>query len=1227
MVQKNQIVKTRALILALMLSVPLSAQKWERLEQEFSKHIEQQEFQKAGELAVKQVNFSVEELDSTDTRYMMSYYNLALATHGLEAWEEAKSYLGVAYNLLVPFYSSHGAELARVCELYGRIETQLGLHESAENFLFYARDVHAAVYGKESYNYIRTLYYIADLEMAKADWEQMVTVLVEALEIHEQHFQKNQDFARYANFLGLIYLNSGGNPEAIETFKWALEAFDEPGIEKNFTYAHASNNLGLAFYYQGDFEQAAFHFERADSMYIVLLEGYSENYMMLLSNMASLYYSWKKPDLAREAFRQMEDYLKKYPGPTDLHYIQAVENAANYHAEVGELKTAEQYFRKAIELRRNTEPVDHRELAGGILLLASLYAEGERPELAAETSLEAYQILSGVCASGDPDLITALYFLGYYYQQSDQPNRALFYYEKAREEIGLNDESVPHEAAMVYNNMGVLYLGQMRLAEAIPCLERARELNPGDPSVLYNLGYAFFDMEDPEAAREMFAEAKVIYATMYGTNHPEYAQAIVMGVVSRARFEDFGDEVLDEIREAERIFLNSKVDTTGDQFIECIDAYRLYYFERKAYQKALEYGERSLALTKKRYGKNSEAYAIKMLGQADGYSRLGDLESLARLFNEATRIASALENEERENLLYSIESFRNSNYYYLEEYDVARRSMEWVIERDKARFLENQGIMTLQELSLYSQNLTSLVDYNNYLMIFPDDPEVISNAMNNRLFVKSILMDAQRRQKRALAQSSDTILLSLNTKYSSMKQQLSNMRSQFGVNKQVLDSLQSGLQVIEKEISRRLAGEMELSDRSFRWQDVRDALGEDEAAVEVIRFYHTTAPPRITFHPWYFAFVITREMDASPLCIRLYDALEIIPDYELYRGAVESGSGGRMDPGIYDRLWSAIDSAVAGKKRLYFSPDGIFHELNVEALTDREGNFLIDKYEIRNVYTLADLLEEKREYGDNRMALLAGDPTFRMSLASVPDPVSPESTRTVSEFQTRMFPGTQLSALPGTRTEVDSIGAMLVANGWECTTLTGTSATEDLVASVRNPRILHLATHGFFAQEKVEMGDTVTKTFSRSYDYHDAGNQSKSCLFFAGAQNTLFYAYDYGVGKRDGILTAWEISEMELDSTELVVLSACETGLGDVLNSEGVTGLRRAFHLAGAERIMLSLWEVDDQATQIIMREFYSNWLSGMDMDQSLANAKRYMINETEFSHPRYWAAFILSGI
>ena len=285
-----------------------------------------------------------------------------------------------------------------------------------------------------------------------------------------------------------------------------------------------------------------------------------------------------------------------------------------------------------------------------------------------------------------------------------------------------------------------------------------------------------------------------------------------------------------------------------------------------------------------------------------------------------------------------------------------------------------------------------------------------------------------------------------------------------------------------------------------------------------------------------------------------------------------------------------------------------------------------DRYKIRYVNSLKEILNPARDYGMNHDALLAGDPRFRMSLAAVPDPVGEEHTRSTGTFQARMLPGTRLTDLPGTRTEVDSIGAMLESRGWECRVLTGNGASEEAVTSASNPRVLHLATHGFFAPSEERTVDTLSMD-TRGYYNINWESYARSCLFLAGAQNTLYYAYDYQEGSSDGILTSWEIMEMALDSTELVVLSACESGLGDIYDSEGVYGLRRAFHLAGAGRVLISLWEVDDQATQLLMREFYTKWLGGMAMDEALVAAKQYLRTETPYSHPRYWAAFILSGI
>lgn len=1219
-------VRTWFISVLLLLAVPLIGQKWERFTRSFNKHYSEFAYSEALDVALKALDMAEQRMDSSDVRFMLARYNVALAYYGLEDLVQAREHIAAAFGLMVPYFT-YDPNHAEVCELYGRIETGLGYHKLAETYLSRARDIKEYLYGKESHAYVRSLYYQSELEMARAQWDRMAEVLEEALGTQEQHLLVDQEYARYANYLGLIYMNNGYNDHAADNFKRAISAYDLTGIKKDFPFGHASNNLALLLYYDGDFEGAAWHFTRADSIYQILLEGYSENYMMLINNMASLFYSWEKPEQALEAFLKLEVYLEKYPDHRDLNYIQAVENTANYYAETGDVRKSENYYKRAIELRNSAFPTDVNELAGSMLLLASLYAEESRPDLATTTALEAYRLLRNVLAPGDPDLIWILSFLGQNFYNAEQYNTSLYYFQEAREHIELSEDSLSQEAPAVYNNLGALYFMQNMLREAIPCMEKAHELEPEDPVTLINLGLFYFELGNTPVARDLFKEAKEIYRKEYGSGHPEYARALIQVVTSKADLGDFSDEMLEEIREVEQICQDQGIDSTARLFIDCMRAYRVYYFGIRDYVRARSYGEQITGLVGKGSGRESGFYVQTLLEQAGIYAALGEEDRLNGLYDEALSLAPLVEDEDPENLIHLIESSRFSNYYHLQEYERSREIMERVIEKDKSRFLGLEGLLSPRERAGMSAGLVNLVEYNNFLMRFPGDPEVISNALNNRLFVKSILMDSELRQREALASTSDTLLIGMNSKYAAEKRLLANLRSQFGVEEAVLDSIETGILQTEREISRRLGEEMAMGDREIRWQDIRDALGEEEAAVEVVMFYYRTAPPGVTLHPWYLAFIITKDMEESPLCLTLFDAVEVVPEYESYRGSVESLSGGQLEASLYERLWSKIDSVVNGKRTILFSPDGLYHQINVEALPDHEGTWVIDKYEIRHLHSLAEILEEERDYSENRTAMLAGDPMFRMSLAQVPDPVPQEQSRTVSEFQSRMFPGTRLSPLPGTRTEVDSIGAMLESMGWECSSLTGNEASEDAVVRVRNPRVLHLATHGFFAENREQATDTIAEGDFRNFEFQDSESDARSCLFFAGAQNTLFYAYDYQPGSGDGILTAWEISEMELDSTELVVLSACETGLGDVLNSEGVTGLRRAFHLAGARRILLSLWEVDDQATQLLMRRFYANWLSGMELDQALSEAKRFLMRETEFSHPRYWAAFILSGI
>ncbi len=166
------------------------------------------------------------------------------------------------------------------------------------------------------------------------------------------------------------------------------------------------------------------------------------------------------------------------------------------------------------------------------------------------------------------------------------------------------------------------------------------------------------------------------------------------------------------------------------------------------------------------------------------------------------------------------------------------------------------------------------------------------------------------------------------------------------------------------------------------------------------------------------------------------------------------------------------------------------------------------------------------------------------------------------------------------------------------------------------PNVLHIATHGFF------QGDVEGEIKYNTNPLYRSG------ILLSGAAETLESKPDLRgnvqTGKEDGILTAFEALNLNIDNTDLVVLSACETGLGEIRNGEGVFGLQRAFKLAGARTILMSLWKVNDQTTQELMVSFYENWLGGMSKRAAFDKAQTQL--KTNYPHPYYWGAFVLIG-
>jgi CHAT domain-containing protein len=311
--------------------------------------------------------------------------------------------------------------------------------------------------------------------------------------------------------------------------------------------------------------------------------------------------------------------------------------------------------------------------------------------------------------------------------------------------------------------------------------------------------------------------------------------------------------------------------------------------------------------------------------------------------------------------------------------------------------------------------------------------------------------------------------------------------------------------------------------------------------------------------------------------------------YSYYRNVIKQQMA---DDYSYEQYWSAIDRETADLNDLYVSLDGIYNQLSIPTLHD--GNsFILDKKSITLLSSSRDLLDETASSSYKGDYMLIGDPDFG-------------SDKTVAP-------------LPGTRKEIENLGALLKSRGLKYVLVSGDEASESRLKTHEKVNTLHVATHGYFLEDPAPQG----KIFGINADHASDNPLLRSGLMFSNAALTLEGGVINSLNNYDnGLLTAYEAMNLTLDGLETVVLSACETGLGDVKAGEGVYGLQRAFLVAGAKTLLMSLWTVNDEATQELMTSFYQNWTSGMSEEKALREAQIKL--KAKFKHPYYWGAFVM---
>ncbi len=472
-------------------------------------------------------------------------------------------------------------------------------------------------------------------------------------------------------------------------------------------------------------------------------------------------------------------------------------------------------------------------------------------------------------------------------------------------------------------------------------------------------------------------------------------------------------------------------------------------------------------------------------------------------------------------------------------------------------------------------------------------PSAKKKAYETYLATKALLLSESAQLRAKLASSPDTTLQRVFKAWQDQKEYVVRLYSyspndlkELNIN---LAEEENRLNELEKQLT-QYVGDIRMQRPT--WQALRKALPKGVAAVDWIRL----RLPQMRDSVLYVAVVTTPELK-DPLYVTLPNG-RALEGYYFFRYS-QSILNFERDTTSYTAYWKPVlEKLPPTTERLYVCSDGVYYQINPSTIPLPQGGYLADKYQVIHYTRLASLTKPPKpfRYFEGKKAFLIADPDYAPNVASDSLYVPP---------------------LPGTAEEIRAIRDILQSEAILPYVHTRGEASEPLLYEANSPYILHIATHGIFLPYDERLGELIGVQNASAL----ANPLFRSALLLASAGRTLLYgSTDVS---QDGILNAYELLALRLQNTQLVALSACETGLGEVQNGEGVYGLQRAFLLAGARNLILSLWKVDDEATRDFMICFYTEWLrKKLPLEEAFWNTQTAM--RSARNAPYFWGAFIL---
>lgn len=1082
---------------------------------------------------------------------------------------------------------------------------------------------------------------LADLYRLQGRYDQAFPLYQKSLATREQKLGNNHpDVAKTINGEAELYKLQGKYEQAEPLYQRSLGILEQQLGPRHPDVARTLNNLAALYKAQGQCAKAEPLYQRSLSILESVLGPAHPEVATSLNNLAFLLQSIGKYEQAESLYQRSLSASEKSLGADHPAVATSLNNMAALYQLQGQYTAAEPLYQRSLEIRERAFGVENPEVAASLNNLAELHKVQGHYAKAEPLYQKSIAIRERILGSNHPDVAKSLNNLATFYQIQGLYTKAEPLYRRSLTILEQSLSSDHPEVAKTLNNYAALYKNQGQYAKAEPLYQRSlairtKTLGANHPAVatsLLNLAFLYQAQGQFAKAEPLFQRSLEIQESTVGAKHHDFANSLE-SLASLYQMQG-------QYQKAEPLYQRSLAiyeavfGPNHLQVATSLNNIAFFYQSQRQYDKAEPLYLRSLAIREKALDPSNPDLAQSLNNLAGLYQAEGKLTQAESLFKQSLGIYEKSLGKNDPNVARSLNNLTllyHSNGKINQAVEAFSRGLEIEetnlspnlilgTEQDKRDYLGTFLRTTNYSISLHLQSARQSVDAANL-------------AFTTILRRKGRVLDILGQKNQIIRQQLNSSLHQEFDELVALRTELAQLVFEQSINngqrQEKYLALDQRVQALEVNLSRKSIA-FQHATQPISLNMVKSAIPAKAALIEFVQYQPYNPSPNSQEKwgkPRYAAYVMQNQGDVKWADLGSVDEMQ--PLISTFLKTIKDQRKDTNQVKVAARELDAILMQPVRElfrqqpEQLLIAPDSQLNLIPFAALVDQDNQYLLERYHISYLTSGRDLLAVNDNSVKSAPPLIVANPSFDLPQLNQQKTITAINRGRSGHSEELAL--LTFSPLPATAQEASEILPLLPHSR----AFMGSEATETVIKQNPNPSILHLATHGFFLRND---GKATSMDESRPRLFNVENPLLRSGLVFAGFNHRRS-------GVDDGVLTALEVAGLDLRGTQLVVLSACETGLGDISNGEGVYGLRRAFTIAGAQSQLMTLWEVSDDGTRDLMIRYYQALKQGHGRADALRQVQLAMVHQQvtgkstmpgvappNYEHPYYWSAFMPIG-